>query len=360
MTVRGWIRIFFTLLFLGVLFIPEAMGETRESSVKIVPPETMARIYGEVKTPYKYGIVLKGADGTKIDCPSVFRHSGKWYMMYIVFNSTGYETMLAESDDLLSWRVLGTILSQGSGGWDDMQAAGYVALQDYTWGGSYELTRYDGKFWLSYLGGALKGYETDPLAIGLAWTRKPAEAAAWHRLAENPVLHPGQSGTRWWETITLYKSTVIRDSGKTLGSPFVMYYNGKARDAERIGMAVSDDMVHWRRYGAEPVIDNGAGISGDPQITRIGDVWVMFYFGAFWRPKAFDTFACSNDLVHWTKWTGPDLVAPTEQWDEQYAHKPWVIKHDGVVYHFYCAVGTEGRVIALATSKDMGKSPLTP
>ena len=30
-----------------------------------------------------------------------------------------------------------------------------------------------------------------------------------------------------------------------------------------------------------------------------------------------------------------------------------MLKHDGVVYHFYCAVGNEGRVIALATSKDL-------
>jgi hypothetical protein len=29
------------------------------------------------------------------------------------------------------------------------------------------------------------------------------------------------------------------------------------------------------------------------------------------------------------------------------------VKHDGVVYHFYCAVGDQSRVIALATSKDL-------
>ena len=103
------------------------------------------------------------------------------------------------------------------------------------------------------------------------------------------------------------------------------------------------------------IIDNGSGISGDPQITRIGDVWVMFYFGAFWKPKAFDTFACSHDLVHWTRWTGPHLVEPSEPWDQEYAHKPWVVKHDGIVYHFYNAVGNQGRVIALATSKDLRK-----
>ena len=85
-----------------------------------------------------------------------------------------------------------------------------------------------------------------------------------------------------------------------------MYYNGKQQGpwVERIGMAVSHDMVHWTRYGEGPVIDNGKGISGDPQIVRMGDLWVMFYFGAGWKPGAFDTFACSYDLVHWTKWTG--------------------------------------------------------
>lgn len=100
------------------------------------------------------------------------------------------------------------------------------------------------------------------------------------------------------------------------------------------------------------------GISGDPQIVRMGDLWVMFYFGAFWQPGAFDTFACSNDMVHWTKWEGKHLIESSEPWDKQFAHKPWVIKHNGVVYHFYCAVGDQGRVIALATSKDMKKITL--
>jgi predicted GH43/DUF377 family glycosyl hydrolase len=79
----------------------------------------------------------------------------------------------------------------------------------------------------------------------------------------------------------------------------------------------------------------------------------MFYFGAFWKPNAFDTFACSYDLVNWTQWEGPHLVEPSVPWDQQFAHKPWVIKHDGVVYHYYCAVGENGRVIALATSEDL-------
>ena len=71
-------------------------------------------------------------------------------------------------------------------------------------------------------------------------------------------------------------------------------------------MAVSDNMREWHRYGVAPLIDNGSGISGDPQITRIGDVWVMFLLRRFsGSAGAFETFACSYDLTHWTKWDGP-------------------------------------------------------
>ena len=57
--------------------------------------------------------------------------------------------------------------------------------------------------------------------------------------------------------------------------------------------------------------------------------------------------------MNWTKWDGPDLVAPSEPFDSTYAHKPWVLKVDDVVYHYYCAVGDQGRVIALATSRPL-------
>ncbi len=332
---------------------------TRRSIIPTRPPErrvdsdTIHQIYEQVKTPHKYGVVLKDEQGGKVDCPSVYRFENKWYMMYIIFDGKGYETAIADSNDLLRWRPLGKILSFRKGTWDAMQAAGYIALQDNTWAGSYEMAKFDAKYWLSYIGGALKGYETDPLAIGIACTTDPSKPVQWNRLPE-PVLSRDQADVREFERLTQYKSNIIYDRRRTLGYPFVMFYNGKSASGyERIGMAVSEDMRHWLRYGKDPVIDNGSGISGDPQITRIDDVWVMFYFGAFWKPKAFDTFACSYDLVHWTKWQGTDLVAPSEPYDLTYAHKPWVIKHKDIVYHFYCAVGDQGRVIALATSKDL-------
>jgi predicted GH43/DUF377 family glycosyl hydrolase len=336
-----------------------------------VPQQKMQEIFEEVKTPYKYGLVIVPGDNSKkIDCPTVFRKGDKWYMSFLQFNGRGYETWLAQSDNLLDWKTLGRMLSFSADTtvWDSQQNAGYVALQDTKWGGSYELNKYDGKYWMSYFGGNTRGYEAGLLSLGMAYTKKdPATAHEWERLSK-PILTSADKDVRWWENKKQFKSTVIWDKQKQTGHPFVMYYNAvgdsaannvKTRWFERIGMAVSDDMVGWKRFNSAPVMHHPAGITGDPVIQKIGDVWVMFYFGAFWldRKGPFNRFAASYDLVNWTDWTGDDLIRSTEPYDELYAHKSFVLKYKGVVYHFYCAVNKkEQRGIAVATSKDLGKS----
>ncbi|MEP7094313.1 MAG: glycosylase, partial [Flavobacterium sp.] len=70
-------------------------------------------------------------------------------------------------------------------------------------------------------------------------------------------------------------------------------------------------------------------------------------------------FAVSNDLIHWKDWEGDNLIQSSEPYDNLFAHKSFVVKHNGVVYHFYCAVNkAEQRGIAIATSKDLGKSEM--
>lgn len=331
-----------------------------------VPADRLQHIFEEAKTPFKQGVVIRPPAGKMVDCPNVFRFEKKWYMVYIQFEqppAAGYTTQLAESDDLLQWKPLGTILSQGpKGAWDHANAAGGVALFDTQWGGSNTLQKFEGRYWLSYLGGDRFGYESTPLSISLASTTDPSHPRAWEKLPA-PVLASADPDARaGMETVTLYKSFVFRDPAQSLGAPFVMFYNAKGT-SEQIYTAVSHDLKKWKRFGAGPAVENRppAGskrgvISGDPQIVRMGDLWVMFYFGAFWKPGAFNTFAASRDLVHWTQWTGEDLVKPSEPYDSRYAHKIWILKHEGVVYHFYCAVSgdkSEDRTIALATSRDL-------
>ena len=356
----------YTPLFLCLFF----SGYSQHTTT--VSPAVMQQVYDKVKTPYKYGLVMvPDSDARKMDCPTVFRKGKKWYMTYLIFNGRGYETWMANSDDLLHWKTQGKLLSfSDTTQWDGNQKAGYPALQDPTWGGSYGLQAYNGKYWMSYFGGQARGYEAGNLSMGMAYTTKDiTKPHEWERLPA-PLFTSQDSDTRWWENKKLYKSTVLWDKAKLTGHPFVMYYNAngdsaknnlKTRWFERIGMAVSDDMIHWQRFHAEPVMHHPVGITGDAVIQKIDSVWVMFYYGAFWqgRKDAFNRFACSYDLVNWTDWTGDDLIKSSEEYDNRFAHKSFVVQYKGVVYHFYCAVNKKDqRGIAVATSVDMGKSEL--
>lgn len=346
------------LFVISALFIYSASScaDKKVPVKKIVSETTMLEVYEEIKTPYKYGVVFQHPDTTKlIDSPTIFREGDNWHMTYIVFDGQGYETWLAESKDLLHWESKGKILSFTENTWDANQKAGYVSLVNYDWGGNYNVAKHDNSYWMTYLGGNSTGYETGVLKIGLAHTTDLTTAQPWST-NKQPILSPKDAGTRWFENKTIYKSLVIKDSLGHTGHDYVMYYNAKGDgDFESIGMAVSNDMQSWKRFGADPVISRNKGICGDAQIAKYNDVYIMFYFGAFWKPGAFERFACSYDLINWTDWTGPDLITPSESYDNKYAHKPWVIKADDIVYHFYNAVGDQGRVIALATSKDLTK-----
>jgi hypothetical protein len=341
-----------------------------------VSQSKMAEIYEQIKTPYKYGLVIApNANNYKVDCPTVFRKGEKWYMTYLVYNGKsgndgrGYQTWLAESTNLLDWRTKGRILTFRNGTWDTNQRGGFPALPDMDWGGNYQLNPYKGKYWMTYIGGASAGYEAGPLKIGMAFTSKKnlTEAIEWQVLPK-PILTPEDKDHQWFENITQYKSTVYWDKKKTLGAPFVMFYNAGGRNpdtnikAERIGIALSKDMKHWKRYPGNPVFTHEEGITGDAHIQKIGDVYVMFYFSAFRadrRYKAFNTFACSYDLIHWYDWKGDDLIIPSKNYDDLFSHKSYVINYKGVVYHFYCAVNKfDQRGIAVATSKSTGRSVL--
>lgn len=341
-----------------------------------VPQAVMQKVYEEVKTPYKYGMAITPTDNTtKIDCPSVFRKGNKWYMTYIQFTGRGYETWLATSKNLLEWKTLGRIMSFGDTAetrdyteWDANQRAGYIALQDTKWEGRYHLQKFKKKYWLSYIGGKETGYEAGKLSIGIASTNKNiTKSHEWKRVGD-PVLSITDIDIRWWENRKLFKSSIIWDKTNTTGYPFVMYYNAngdssgnkpKWRWFERIGMAGSFDMINWQRIGKEPVMQHSIGITGDAVVQKMDSLWVMFYFGAFWegrKNEAFNRFACSYDLINWTDWNGDDLIKSSESFDAKYAHKPFLIKWKGVVYHFYCAVDKKDtRGIAVATSKEVKK-----
>ncbi len=340
----------------------------------------MQAIYEEVKTPYKFGLVVAPQDNFhKFDCPTIYKENGIWYMTYVVYNGKdgldgrGYETWLAMSSDLLHWKTLGRILSYQSEGWDMNQRGGFPSLIDWNWGGSYRIQTYHGRHWMTYIGGKGTGYEAvrEPLNIGMAWTKGNISTAHEWETDSKPLLSINDKDAQWWEKLVQYKSTVYWDSTKTFGSRFVMFYNAgginpvNQMKAERIGIAFSDNLTRWKRFKDNPVYfhESPGIITGDAQIVKMGDKYVMFYFSAYnpsRRYNAYNTFSVSKDLVHWQDWTGEDLIYPTKTYDDMFAHKSYVVKYDGVVYHFYCGVNQTGqRGIAVATSIPMGRSSVS-
>ena len=268
------------------------------------------RVYARLQTPVKYGAVMK-LENALTDSPSVFRYGDAFYMYFIAISgdtrSSGYETHLARSADLLRWEYLGPVLRRnGLNRWDSRQCAGYAAYIDVDFEGTFELQRTASFYHISYLAGNSDGYEPDPLLMGLARSTNPTDPRAFSRLPE-PILRPGDSDARPFEDRTLYKSFLFRDDARVTGLPFVNAYNAKGHDGrERIFLAVSGDGERFERYGDSAVLDAAADspdalITGDPQIIRMDSLYVMLYFRLNKTGGAFNTFACSYDLIHWTQ-----------------------------------------------------------
>ncbi len=164
-------------------------------------------------TPYKYGhpvLVGSGVPGSfdyhAVDCPFVFRHRDRFYMMYVGFDGVGYQTALATSEDLLRWEHLSTILDRDEGSrWDSRNIAGTWILRENDLHKAPTLKKWQGKYWLTYHSYPGDGYEAgaqeEDLTLAAAFGDQAARACRGrHRRAENP-LDIGIGGHRFLELV---------------------------------------------------------------------------------------------------------------------------------------------------------------
>ena len=164
---------------------------------------------------------------------------------------------------------------------------------------------------MTYIGGHGTGYEAvlEPLNIGMAWTKGDITQAHEWQSSDKPLLSINDNDAQWWEKLVQYKSTIYEvnnEKGKVnnLLPPelrnchFVMFYNAGGLNpenklkAERIGIALSNDLRKWKRYEGNPVFANEVGgiITGDAQIAKMGDLYVMFYFKAYDPSRKYNAF----------------------------------------------------------------------
>ena len=260
-------------------------------------------------------------------------------MAYTGWDGEKNQIGLAESLDLVHWKRLGKILGTGGAGKHDFGSAS----------GPF-LLAYEGWWYLFYAGFPEQGYEAGPGTTNVARSRDLAIFEPW----ASAVIEPGPKES--WEGGGIYKFSAYR-----VGDKFYGFYNAKDSDGvEQTGLAVSEDLRSWKKNPANPVLKVepekwDSRFVSDPCLLEIQDRRHLFYYG-FDGKKAQEGVAISPDgnLSHWVKYPGNPIleVGPPESYDWKYAHKPCVVEHEGVYYHFYCGVGEE-RAICLATSEPL-------
>jgi predicted GH43/DUF377 family glycosyl hydrolase len=296
-------------------------------------------------TPHKYGrLVLSGTglaadfDSKSVDCPFVFRHENRFYMTYLGFDGTGYQTGLASSIDLTAWKREGCILRRDPASPVTRHniAMNWIVRENGLRSPG-NLKRIRGRYLGVYHAYPNSGYEAGPAVIGLCWS---SDLRQWE--VGPPILDPREGAA--WESGGLYKPCLVEENGT-----FYLFYNAKNNVPrgwqEQTGVATSTDLKTWKRYDGSPLIRNGGPgspderFASDPCVVRDGRQWLLFYFGLDAKGRARDLFAAGPDLFHFEKQDAILIdVGPPGTVDEVYAHKPSVVWHNGALYHFYCAV----------------------
>lgn len=312
----------------------------------------------DLKTPHKLNRLVVPASGKPgtfdergADVPFVFRHGKSFYMTYVGFDGNGYQTGLASSSNLVDWKKEGLIIRRDPGNPVIRHNAALTwILRENDVFSAGELKKVGERYLGVYHAYPQPGYEEGPAVIGLCWSR---DLLNWE--LEKPCLRAEDGGP--WERGGLYKACVVEDAGT-----YYLFYNAKDRAAkwkEQTGFATSTDLKTWIRCSGNPVIRNGPPgspdeiFASDPCVLRYRDQWAIFYYGLDGSHVARDLLALTRDFRQVTKCDEVLIdVGPSGSVDSKYAHKPSVVFHEGVLYHFYCAVSQEyGRGISVATSK---------
>lgn len=316
----------------------------------------------DYRTPFKYGKLVLGAshqagafDEKLVDCPFVFSANGRYHLVYTGWDGTGYQTGMVESSDLIHWSNRRLIMARDP---NDTVTRFNVnmatILRENELYSSGRLENVNGRYLGAWHAYPNAGYEVGRAAIGLAWSD---DLVHWERTP--PILFP-EDGTTWEEG-GLYKPYLVRD-----GDTFYLFYNAKTKGnpwLEQTGVAMSKDLKTWTRYPGNPIVRNGPKgapddwFASDPVVYRHKGEWVLFYFGRTHEGgRCCELMARGKTLTDFTKVSEVLIdVGPPGSVDEDFAHKPSLIYRDGILYHFYCAVGgkwpNDVRGLSVARSK---------
>ncbi len=119
-----------------------------------------------------------------------------------------------------------------------------------------------------------------------------------------------------WDNGHVFAPFVVEKDGS-----FYMFYTGASIDnTQRIGVAISDDLFHWRRIGKQPIIHpedygwafcptEGGAACRDPHIVKHGSDYWMYYTAVTKDFRGCVARASSKNLLDW-KDEGPAYIYP--------------------------------------------------
>lgn len=208
----------------------------------------------------------------------------------------------------------------------------------------------NGKFYLTYVGFDGQGYQTGICESTdlLHWTRKgvilardPNDPVTRYNVASASILRENELQS---------PARLVKVGGRYLAAWHAYPGAGYEQGAAVIGLAWSDDFLHWQRG---PVIlrpDDGAewerGGLYKPYLVKEGDTFYLYYNAKTKGTPWFEQtgLATSKDLKTWTRHPGNPLIrnGPNGAPDARFASDPVVVKHRGEWGMFYFGRANDG------------------
>lgn len=293
------------------------------------------------------GLVLKptgdnGFDSKMVESPSIIWDDAKnkYIMVFTAYDSNNVGSIgYAFSTDLKNWENQGQLFKN----------SGNAANGDKNGCTGPCLVKYDGIYYLFYLGLNGEGYEGWPINLCLATS---TDLATW--TYKGVVIAPSKDIP--WISNTIYHPDIMK-----IGSYWYIFFNANGtidgQAAERTGFAFSTKIdgpytVDPDRISkfAEDAGDHSGIQCGDPSVFKINDLYYMFYFDTSHKDEVVDRYAWTTAAEFPRGWRyGGPVIKNDKDYNKTFAHKPFVLIKDNILYHYYTAVGDQGRCIALQT-----------
>lgn len=254
--------------------------------------------------------------------PCVLQFKNKYYLFYTgkkVGLGIQHYTLLATSSDLHTWQRFSRnpILKEGNEEeWDSDFTAHAFVFKDKN------------KFYMLYDGSKKNNWIEE---IGLA---ESTDLTVWKKSNQNPIFKVGKN---WWEKRHVSRCCIFKEKGI-----YYLYYAGHDGERERIGLARGKSLLTLKRFLPTPVLDVGnkgewdeKSIS-DPKVIKYKDKYLMFYSGIDTRGREQTGLAVSIDLIQWKKYDkNPVLRVSESGWDKVSATRADIKEINGSLYIFY-------------------------